>query len=149
MGNISNQNFNIWVGLLEDYFKNCQCNEIVYQGLWRLAKEYNFDWIWLWSIKKDDACYIRLLEERVIEPKIINYKMKILLRQLCAASDFNSRMRVNSGIKDLLKLMFRPEGCYEVRRNAYRLGQANEVFKNDIDGDIQMIQKILIFNETI
>lgn len=147
MGAISNQNFDIWVGLLEDYFKNCQCNEIVYQGLWRLAKEYNFDWIWLWPIKKDDAYYIRLLEERVIEPKIINYKMKILLRRLCAASDFNSRMHVNSGIKDLLKLMFRPKECYEVRRNTYKLGKANEVFKEDIDGDIQMIQEILIFNE--
>ena len=147
MGAISNQNFDIWVGLLEDYFKNCQCNEIVYQGLWRLAKEYNFDWIWLWPIKKDDAYYIRLLEERVIEPKIINYKMKILLRRLCAASDFNSRMHVNSGIKDLLKLMFRPKECYEVRRNIYKLGTANEVFKEDIDGDIQMIQEILIFNE--
>ena len=146
MGNISNTKFDIWIKLLEEYFNYCQKNdqEIIWQRLWRLAKEYKFDWIWLWpTLMKKDERYIRLLEERVPEPWIVKCKMKALLQQLLRNNNYNSRKQTNQSIRDMLKLMYRPNECYRRRTDCYELGKALEVFGEDIMDDIQKIQEIL------
>ena len=129
--------------ILCKYFNYCDTNnvKIVYQGLWRLANEYKFDWIWLWSMMKGDEHYIRLLQERVTEPKMKS-KMQMLLQQLLKATGYNNRRHADSRIKDMLRLMFAPENC--LTRNGYTLGEAYNVFRNNIDIDIQNIQNLLI-----
>jgi hypothetical protein len=126
-------------------FNYCDTNnvKIVYQGLWRLANEYEFDWIWLWSAMKDDVRYIQLLEERIPEPWTAKCKMKALLQQLLRVNNYNSRRTIEPSIKDMLKLMYRPNECY--RNGCYQLGEAYKAFDN-FDETIRAIYSVISEN---
>jgi hypothetical protein len=69
--------------------------------------------------------------------------MKALLQQLLRVNNYNSRRKIkqSQSIKDMLKLMYRPNECY--KNGCYQLGEAIEVFREDILGNIQKIQEIL------
>lgn len=127
------------------YFNYCDTNnvKIVYQGLWRLANEYEFDWIWLWSAMKDDVRYIQLLEERIPEPWTAKCKMKALLLQLLRVNNYNSRRQIKQSIKDMLKLMYRPNECY--KNGCYQLGEAYDAFDN-FDETIRAIYSVISEN---
>lgn len=139
--------------LLTDYFDYCTNHrtEIRYNELWRLAKEYKFEWLYLWrAMHNNDAKYMdryfKLLVERDASPQK-KKNMKFLLTKMKRANNLDksphNQSKRDDSVHDLLKLMYHTTNR-NTNMSAYEIGSAGKFFDDQYaDKNLAEIEKIL------
>jgi hypothetical protein len=141
--------------LLTDYFEYCSNHrvEIRYNELWRLAKEYKFDWLYLWRMMHTNGDYAKymdryfnLLVERDASPQK-KKNMKFLLTKMKRANNLDksphNQSKRDDSVRDLLKLMYHTTNR-NTNMSAYEIGSAGKFFDDQYaDKNLAEIEKIL------
>lgn len=139
--------------LLTDYFDYCTHHrtEIRYNELWRLAKEYKFEWLYMWrAMHNNDAKYMdryfKLLVERDASPQK-KKNMKFLLTKMKRANNLDKSphnpSKIDDSVHDLLKLMYHTTNR-NTNMSAYEIGSVGKFFDDQYaDKNLAEIEKIL------
>jgi hypothetical protein len=141
--------------LLTDYFEYCSNHrvEIRYNELWRLAKEYKFDWLYLWRMMHTNGDYAKYMDRYfnlLVERDTLPQKkknMKFLLTKMKRANNLDKSphnpSKRDDSVHDLLKLMYHTTSR-NTNMSAYEIGSAGKVFNDpEIDQNLAEIEKIL------